>query len=262
MKNVSILGCGWLGLELGSLLSQRNFRVKGSVTKVSKTDMLNSAGIIPYVFNWADNNIPSVFFECNVMIVTIPPSVSNYKTNFVNFIRLMERHKVENVLYISATSVYPDTDSEVWEEDADYIISPHSKLALLEIEDLLRYNKKFSTTILRFAGLYGPDRIPGKFLAGKKDVSGGNKPVNLIHRDDCIEIIIQLVEKEVWGETFNACTDGHPNRKDFYIMACRKQKLEPPIFNEQEEKYKIVNSDKLKACLDYNFIHPDPMKDL
>ncbi len=262
MKNVSILGCGWLGLELGRELAKYDFQVKGSVTKPEKLDLLRSAGIHPYRLNWSDKDIPIEFFECDIMIITIPPSTPNYKNSFVEFIHKMELYHIKRVIYTSASSVYPDNNMAVKEEDAEHIISPHSGLALLEIENLLRTNRTFSTTILRFSGLYGPDRKPGKFLSGKKNISGGNKPVNLIHRDDCVSIIIEIIKQGVWGETFNASADIHPTRKEFYTAACLNQGLPLPSFNNETSNFKIVNSDKLKATLGYSFIHPDPMKDL
>lgn len=262
MKNVSILGCGWLGLPLGDELVKQGYHVNGSVTKEYKVETLRSVGIQPYLFDWAEKEIPSEFFNCDVMIITVPPSTANYKDNFQAFVQSMEVNGVEKVIYTSASSVYPDNNTIVIEEDAEMIISPHSGLALLEIENLIRDSQAFDTTILRFAGLYGPDRIPGKFLAGKKNISGANKLVNLIHRDDCLGIIIQILTHNVWNETFNACSDFHPSRKEFYTAACLSRNLKVPEFNEETKDYKIVNSDKLKTMLGYKFIHANPMDDL
>lgn len=262
MKDVSILGCGWLGLELGKVMVNQGYQIKGSVTKKHKVELLKLAGIEPYNFNWSDINIPKSFFDSDVMIITIPPSTPNYKTNLKAFISLIKQHALKKVIYTSASSVYPDNNSEVKEEDAEYITSPHSGLALLELEDLLRNQPDFESTILRFAGLYGPDRIPGKFLSGKKEVPGGNKPVNLIHRADCVAIILSIIEHEIWGETLNACADIHPNRAEFYRKACIHQNLEPPTFSDEIRDFKIVNSDKLKDLLNYTFLHADPMKDI
>ena len=60
----------------------------------------------------------------------------------------------------------------------------------------MRECKKFNTTVIRFGGLIGYDRMPGKFLTGKKDLPNGDAPVNLIHRDDCVQIIYQIIKNE------------------------------------------------------------------
>jgi nucleoside-diphosphate-sugar epimerase len=109
--------------------------------------------------------------------------------------------------------------------------------------------------------LLGKDRNPGKFLAGKKDIQGGNHPVNVIHQQDCIGIIKSIIELQAWGEVFNACADDHPTRKEFYTQAAERMNLEIPQFSGiDENKSKVVNCDKLKAGLKYEFIFPDPMK--
>ena len=42
---VSILGCGWLGLPLAKSLIEKGFSVNGSTTSVEKIPILESLGI-------------------------------------------------------------------------------------------------------------------------------------------------------------------------------------------------------------------------
>ena len=109
----------------------------------------------------------------------------------------------------------------------------------------------------------GPERHPGRFLAGRQLASSGQSPVNFIHIDDCIAILKQIIRQEKWGEVFNACADAHPSKKSFYTEATEKLKLEPPQFSDTASpSYKEVSSKKLKQQLGYQFIHPDPSKAL
>jgi len=164
------------------------------------------------------------------------------------------------VLFVSSTSVYPDVNRDVFEYE-DLKPEKGSGQALKIAEDLFREQTGFVTTIVRFGGLVGYDRLPGRFLASKKDVTNGNAPVNIIHRDDCIQIIDQIIKQNVWGETFNACADEHPLRKAYYTAAAIKAVLEPPVFlSSGEVFYKIVNSGKVKKQLNYKFKYPDPIK--
>ena len=64
---------------------------------------------------------------------------------------------------------------------------------LQTIENLFWNNIKFETTIVRLGGLIGYSRNPGRFFNNKKLVSNPDSKVNLIHRDDCINIIEQIV---------------------------------------------------------------------
>ena len=111
------------------------------------------------------------------------------------------------------------------------------------------------------AGLVGRERKAGQFFAGKQNVPNGAAPVNLVHREDCIHVIHQIIEKGIWNEIFNVCSDGHPTRKDFYTQQALKQGFEPPKFVEDDELvFKIISNKKLKKALDYTFLYPDPMQ--
>jgi hypothetical protein len=84
-------------------------------------------------------------------------------------------------------------------------------------------------------------------------------PVNLIHRDDCIEIISEIVRQQTWGETFNACCPRHPMKSEFYRKAAQIAGFPAPVFSEEIGAHKIVDSGKLIDRLKYRFIFPSPM---
>jgi nucleoside-diphosphate-sugar epimerase len=266
-STISILGCGWLGLPLGNFLCQKGFRVKGSVTSEEMFPALEQAGIAPSLLvlspELSGENTES-FFSCNVLIVNFPPErradIEEYlPAQIQSLLEHINKHKVRKVLFVSSTSVYPDVNREVYEHE-NLLPAKGSGRALKVVEDMLLEQKWFVTTILRFGGLVGYDRLPGKYLASKKNMANADVPVNLIHRDDCIEIIYQIIRQEMWGEVFNACADKHPLRKDYYRQAAVKAGLEPPVFADHgPSAYKIINSEKLKSSLDYAFKYPDPI---
>jgi UDP-N-acetyl-D-mannosaminuronate dehydrogenase len=49
MTQISILGCGWLGLPLAKALLENGFSVNGSTTSVEKLSVLENLGIQPYL---------------------------------------------------------------------------------------------------------------------------------------------------------------------------------------------------------------------
>jgi nucleoside-diphosphate-sugar epimerase len=116
-------------------------------------------------------------------------------------------------------------------------------------------------TIVRFGGLIGYDRNPARFLSGKKELKDGSVPVNLIHRDDCIAIIIEILKQQKWGRVYNACCDEHPTRKVFYTLASRLISLPEPQFSDQESNYgfKIIDSSVMKNDLQYSFKYKSPL---
>lgn len=259
---ISILGCGWLGMALGRKTAKKTgFKVKGSTTTPNKLEAIEKEGMQAFLVD-LDTNCPNRFFQSDVIIITVPPSIPVFKDKIIKAIEQIKAAKVDKVIFISTTSVYPGNNREVKEADAEYLKSLHSGVTMLAIEDLFTAELSFKTTIIRFAGLYGPERHPGRFLAGKHNLKGANSPVNLIHQDDCIQIIIDMMEKGVWGETFNACADKHPTRKEFYSKAAASLGLQTPVFSDTPSTFKIVNSNKLKSLVGYKFIHPDPMSDI
>ena len=66
--------------------------------------------------------------------------------------------------------------------------------------------------------------------------------INLIHRDDCIQIINRIITNNIWEETLNACADSHPTRRDFYTREYLKEGRKTPVFDESSTNdYKIIN---------------------
>ncbi|WP_299125834.1 NAD-dependent epimerase/dehydratase family protein [uncultured Tenacibaculum sp.] len=250
MRDVSILGCGWLGLPLAEYLLKKGCNVKGSTTSKNKLSIFKEKGIAPFLIDIdaSFNKEIESFLSSAILIVAI---TSKNIVSYENLINEIEKSTVKKVIFISSTSVYPSLNKVINEEET-LISSP-----LVEIENLFKENKNFKTTIIRFAGLLGKDRNPGNWFENRK-IPHPKGFVNMIHQDDCIQIIYQIIKQNVWGEVFNACSNHHPTRKEFYINAKVKMKKEPPVFDDSLDlKYKIISSDKLQKQLNYTFIYDD-----
>jgi nucleoside-diphosphate-sugar epimerase len=242
--------------------------VKGSVSSAEKQAPLLERGILPYQVTITDteinsNDLPG-FLTSEILVINFPPSrrpdiLTYHPAQISQLIQAIKQSPVKHVLFVSSTSVYPDTNKEVFENET----APPTKdsgRALLLAEDLLLSQTAFTTTIIRFGGLIGYDRMPGRFLAGKKNVENGDAPINVIHQDDCIGLISALVAQQIWGDVFNAVADEHPTRHDFYTLAAAKAGLEIPTFaTGKTTAYKIVNSDKIRQRLHYPFKYPNPL---
>lgn len=272
-ETVSILGCGWLGHPLGAALVEDGYRVKGSTTTPEKQEALRADGIEPYLIR-LDPDLsgePGDFFDADILFLNIPPprrrdDAEAYHLQQIDaVIDAATRGSIGWVIFASSTGVYPKVHRVVTEEDApddpDAVEAPMRSTGsvLLKAERRLQSAGGFDTTVLRFAGLYGGDRQPGRFMAGRTDVRGGDAPINLIHRDDCIGIVQAVLEQDARGDVFNACSDAHPTRREFYPEAARQLGLEPPTFSDDGGTNKIVSNAKLKRVLGYTFEHPDPL---
>lgn len=266
MTQISILGCGWLGLPLAKALLENGFSVNGSTTSIEKLSVLENLGIQPFLIALESNNVSgdiAVFLNgSKTLIIDIPPKLrGNSKEDFVGKIKtvipFIEKSTIENVLFISSTSVYSDDNSSVTEETKPHPETESGKQLVLA-EQLLQSNSNFKTTILRFGGLIGEDRHPIHFLAGRTNLENPEAPINLIHQDDCIGIILEILGKNSWNETFNAVTPFHPSRKEYYTQKAKDLNLVPPEFNYENPTFgKTILNSKVENVLGYTFAKPN-----
>ncbi|AQS92775.1 dTDP-glucose 4,6-dehydratase [Polaribacter sp. BM10] len=249
MKNVSILGCGWLGKPLAVSFLEEGYFVKGSTTSEEKITDLEALDIEPYIVNISEFEEFDTFLNTDILIIAI---TSKDIDGFENLISQIQNSSVQKVIFISSTSVYDSLNKVVTEEDA-VLNTP-----LTAIENLFRENTFFETTIIRFAGLFGGERHPSNWFKNGKKIPQPKGFVNMIHREDCIEIIHEIVAQNCWNTTFNACSNHHPTRREFYTIAKLSRGFETPEFeNNDVYKWKIISSEKLQKTLDYTFIHDD-----
>lgn len=265
MKQISILGCGWLGLPLAKSLIEKGFSVKGSTTSLHKIFILENNGIGAFQIEIGEGQIKGeidLFLKnSEILVIDIPPKLRSVSSeNFVkkiqNLIPFIEKSTVEKVVFISSTSVYAD-DNSIVTETTKPLPDTESGSQLLESESLLQSNENFKTTVIRFGGLIGEDRHPIHFLSGRKNIENPEAPINLIHQIDCIGIIEEILEQDCWNETFNAVAPFHPKRKEYYTKKAIEFKVALPEFKEEKSSIgKTILSNKLQTVLQYKFQHP------
>ncbi len=263
-KSISILGTGWLGLPLGIHLRNKGFEINGSIRNPNNLEVLRSNGINPFLLDFEETNslvnLKSFLASTNTLIISIPPSgQSNYSALFRPLIVCLKAlAKLPQIVFISSTSIYGDA-GHFDEESKQFSVKPRAQ-QILDAENLFIETFPENTIVLRLAGLAGPGRNPGRFLAGKLDVQNPNGPVNFIHLADCIEIITQLIQESVPKGIFNVCAPKHPGRRAFYTLHSTQLSLEAPRFiTDNNGSSKIIDANKITDRLNYTFIYPDPM---
>lgn len=267
-KTVSILGCGYLGFPLAQRLHAAGYRVKGSTTTPGKLSMLEGAGIEPYLVVldpvWKGDAAEG-FLQSDILFLNIPPQRARpdveayYGRVLQSVLRALGSAPIRRVVFASSTSVYAATGGTVTEQDAgDPMPETASGRAVLKAEQCLQARHSFDTTVLRFGGLYGYDRAPGRFV--RNIIRNPEAPVNLVHRDDAVAATFTVIDSDCRGEVFNVCTDGHPARGVFYKQAAEWLGLDPPsLAGARSSLGKRVDNSWLKTCLGYAFRHVDPL---
>lgn len=265
---ISILGCGYVGLPVAEALISRGWRVRGSTTRTEKLLDLLRVGIEPYLVRLTpkpEGRGLDDFFDSEVVFLNFPPGrrrkdVASFLARAMEgLIGAMRAGQVRRVIFASSTSVYGA--GRVTESDAT--LTPaltDSGRALLKAEKALLQQSDFNTTVLRYGGLYGYHRPPGRFLMGRT-IAGGRRAVNLVHRDDAVGVAVAAIEQGRCNEIFNVCADRHPTRQAFYTKAAQWLSCAPPEFADHEDRPdKVVLNDKVRRQLAYEFVHPDPMR--
>lgn len=265
-KTIAIAGLGWLGQPLAYRLATLGYTVKGSVTSVEKATLLQQNGFDAYPVSISENGIAgeieAFLNNTDCLIIMIPPGIrknsgADYVLKMAHLLQKIQQSSVKKIILVSSISVYANWQGNVTEKDTPKPESITGK-QLRQVEELFFNSDEFDATIVRFGGLMGGSRQPAKYLAGRKNLMNGNAPVNLIHREDCISILIEILRQEVFGQIFNAVNPNHPKKADFYIKKAKELGLEPPTFaaNNSEEIYKKVDSVHLEKDLGYRFLHP------
>lgn len=267
MKKISILGCGWLGLPLAkSLIAKKRYSINGSTTSENKLSILENAGINPFLVTLESEGISerinSFLTKSEILIIDIPPKLRGnnddsprkvFVEKIQKLIPFIEKSTVKKVLFVSSTAVYGNENAIITE---DTIPNPETESGkqLLLAEAILQKNQNFETTILRFGGLIGEDRHPVKFLAGKENLENPDAPVNLIHQNDCISIIEEIINQSKWNEVFNAVAPFHPTREEYYTQQAKEQNLVLPKFSSEKSNIKkTISSEKIETSLNYKF---------
>jgi nucleoside-diphosphate-sugar epimerase len=269
MKTVSIIGLGWIGEPLAFHLGEKGFQVLGSTTSVEKQEKLTQKGLqaIRFSLNPHPEGIGfNVLFQSEVLVVNIPPKSRSGNGAFhleqLKYLRgLIDNSPIQKVIFVSSTGVYPEvTVEKKYGEDFLLSLENTGNETIYRAEQLMEKDRKYDMTIVRFGGLLGNDRVPGKYFSGKENVAGHTR-VNFIHRQDAVRMLAWVMEKELWNETFNGVAPIHPLRRDVYEKNAHDLGIAPPASyqNEPEGKNRLIDSSKiLKTGCEFEF--PDPLE--
>lgn len=258
-NNVCILGGGWLGKPLATFLEEEGYLVALSTASKEKYDQLKTRGKKVYQIkvesHQVEGDVAAFLAGAQTLIINITPNRGALeKEQLLSLVPFIEASSIEQVLYVSSTSVYPNLNRVVFEDEGVEKKTHH----LYKSEQFLRTNAHFKTTIVRMAGLVGGERHPGRFFRKSGLIKNAQAPVNLIHRKDCLQIIAQILQQNAWGEIFNGCSDHHPSKEHFYPIAAQSIGMDIPICQRAEEPFfKIISNKKVKEQLGITFQCPD-----
>ncbi|MCW8092677.1 NAD-dependent epimerase/dehydratase family protein [Alteromonas sp. ASW11-130] len=234
---ITLCGCGWLGnYVLQELVSE--YSILGTTRDAKRAGLIKEKGGSALYFELG--NDPSELCQRSknaTVILNIPPgrrnqNLTQYTQRMCALIDSFVAHNARQIIFISTTSVYGEHERTVT-ENAELMPQTESAKAHGAIETYLLQRAGDVATVVRLAGLVGPDRHPAKSLAGKR-LSQAHRVVNLIHIEDIIRALKKLIGLPPSGKTLHLCCLDHPGRKEYYSFCAEKLNLPLPIFDDQE----------------------------
>lgn len=286
---ISLLGTGWLGSALfATLLKNERYTVFASYRSPDTHKKLR--GLINTSFGYqsigagssvieamqagppkhrlfkidvpdfSDRDLP--FFSADTLVITLPPGRQRenveelYAIEMAATIKRAEETGVSHLIYTSSTGVYGTIEGSVDESMHTAPVTRSAK-AVLAAENLFRASK-IPTTILRLAGLYGPNRHPGRWFAGKEQLANSETPVNLVHQQDVISAIKKVVADgppATGNQVFNVCAATHPSKAVFYGRAIEAYGGALPELLAGGANGKRIDSSKIRRQLKWQPVH-------
>lgn len=262
---IATIGCGWLGRPLAQKLIVNGHQVVATCRSEESVTNLRNIDIDAMQFNLGESLAQqrlTPLHNANVLVLNIPPGRKNtdfqqFTENMCTVISEAKQVGIAKLIFISSTSVYGNQTREIFEYSEP---SPdtQSAAAHLKIENHCRQIYTDNASILRLSGLVGENRHPINSLAGKHDIPKGKQRINLIHQQDVISAIEQIIGLDYFGFTLHLSCSEHPSRQKYYQWAATEKRLQAPQFHDDGEAGKSVNCEGTLQSLKFNLQYPSP----
>lgn len=218
-EQVLIVGCGDIGRRLAQCLPQDTYEVTGL--------RRNPPEDLPYLrYQACDVTNAEELAEVlrqnfAVIIISMTPSErsdAGYERAYVQTCRNLvaglgaQSLKPRLVIFVSSTAVYGQLDGSWVDENSPTRPEGFSGQRLLEAESVIQ-NSGYPYSIVRFSGIYGPNRNRLIEQVKQKRASTSTHFTNRIHADDCARSLAHLIELDRKGENLQSmylATDSAP----------------------------------------------------
>lgn len=265
-KRLLIVGCGYVGEELARQAFLRGDQVWGlrrshsqlpSGVRAIQADVVSGEGF------------PEIPEELDWVVYAVGASDHSevaYEAAYVRGIENLLLHLVKQsvppkrIVFVSSTGVYGQNSGEWVDEGSTTEPTHFSGRLLLQGEKLVRQST-LPSVILRFGGIYGPNRV---FLL-KQMVNASSYPnpqeahfTNRVHRDDCASMILHLLSKEQVSPLYLGVDDDPASRNALYAWVSKQLGRELSSWPENEntrQTGKRCRNDLLKQS-GYRFLYP------
>jgi len=276
VSRVVIVGCGYVGLELG-----RQLRPDHEVVGVRRSDeglaAIRDAGLDPVRADVTDPDSLTDLPDASWLVFAASsggrgPDAARrvFVEGLTNVVDECAARSSPpgRLVYTSSTGVYGDHDGD-WVDESTPVDPTTPKTEVLAAAEEVALDAPIDATVVRFAGLYGPDRYRlERYLDGP--VTEGY--LNMLHRDDAAGTIRFLLTGDRARDSVVLAVDDEPVDKwafaDWLAEQCG---VDPPPKRTAAERLaegglseaaarrietsKRCSNDRLRA-MGYEFAYP------
>ncbi|QKY21594.1 NAD(P)H-binding protein [Halolamina sp. CBA1230] len=253
---VLILGCGYVGRELGRQLLESGHDVIGVVRSASSVEAIEDDGIEAVQADLTDPDAVSTLPDADAAVFSASAgrgSVSDARSLYVDGLRAVvaafegRKSSPERLLLTSTTGVYGDHDGD-WVDESTPVDPDRPKAAVIAEAEAIVHRSRIDGTVARFAGLYGPGRY--RIDSYLDSVTAGWR--NSIHRDDAAGALAWFLTQDVAREETVLVSDGTPVDRWAFAdwLAERCGAAEPEKLTVEERLAGLSGSAALRVASD------------
>jgi len=276
-----IVGCGYLGERVARRWREAGSRVIATTRRETRAAELRERGITPAVVDvtaaepgwaklFASVGVPETVFWGVGFDRTA--GVTHRNVHVDGLRRLLDAlaavgpaGSTPRVILSSSTGVWGDEGGGIVDESTPPNPSREAGRVLVEAETLLATHLAGPGTALRFAGLYGPGRLPrvADLKGGLPIAADPDSWLNLIHIDDAAAVVCTVADAASPRGLY-VVADGHPvRRRDWYGTLAKLTDSPEPRWDTAAPRPrgadKRINPTLLFDDLGFRPIHSNPL---
>ncbi len=244
-----VLGCGYVGQAVAREALANHWSVTATTRSEGSAQRLESSGIRAIVYDWNLDPVPSFDSPADAVLIAVSHHVAPgqnaqqvHPEGLAHSLPTLAR-SARRCIYLSTTGVYGQKDLRLanhsssahpWVDESSPIAPDRPGAINAAAGEKWMRESPYSnrSTILRLAGIYGPNRTPNlqKLRSGEPLDVHPEGFLNLIHRDDIARVVLDLL-RHPSPKPLYCASDGHPvSRADYYRWIAEQQGLSSPIF--------------------------------
>ena len=248
IKNIFAFGAGSCFQQFGKIYGD-SINLYGTCRQASKQASLEQSHIEPILFDDA-KRIAQTLPNMDALVISVAPQKTSAENGLIDACLAQYATEIQDcdayVCYLSSTAVYGNHDGAMVDEDSPTMPnSARAKNRLQAEQEWQAHIAPEKLTILRLAGIYGPQRnavskllsdAPPAYLIRKTYPNGEAHIFSRIHETDIAASILLAMQNRLAG-IFNLC-DDKPSAPDaaFIYAAQLLQQSPPPIKDFAEVK--------------------------